>query len=342
MYEYAYMAGGSVMAVNLRGRSLLTLEDYSREEIELLLQTAKDYKQMKQAGLPHATLRGKSIALLFEKTSTRTRCAFEVAASDLGIHPTYLGNGDTQFGKKESTEDTAKVLGRMFDGIEFRGYAHQTVVDLAKFSGVPVWNGLTDFFHPTQVLADFMTIEEHSNKPLHHIKMAYVGDGRNNTANSLMIGAAKMGMDFVIISPEQLRPNPELVEEARDFAVQSGGSVSFSDNILDAVDGADVIYTDVWVSMGEEEYFEERIDLLRGYQVNKQVIEATHNTDVIFLHCLPAFHDTNTKIGLDIKEKYGLSAMEVSDDVFRGIHSKVFDLAENRLHTIKALMALTL
>jgi ornithine carbamoyltransferase len=330
------------MSMNLRGRSFLTLEDYTQDEIELLIKTAKEYKEMKQAGIPHEVLRGKSVALLFEKTSTRTRCAFEVAAADLGIHPTYLGQGDTQFGKKESTEDTAKVLGRMFDGIEFRGYAHQTVVDLAKFSGVPVWNGLTDFFHPTQVLADFMTIEEQLAKPLHHVKLVYVGDGRNNTANSLMIGAAKMGMDFVIASPESLRPSEELTAEARDFAKISAAKINFSSDIMSAVSEADVIYTDVWVSMGEEDQFEQRINLLRDYQVNQKVIEASHNPDVIFLHCLPAFHDTNTKIGADIKEKYGLDSMEVSDEVFRGPHSRVFDLAENRLHTIKALMALTL
>ena len=330
------------MSLNLRGRSLLTLEDYSREEIELLLKTADEYKEMKHAGTPHALFRGKSVALLFEKTSTRTRCAFEVAAADLGIHPVYLGQGDTQFGKKESTEDTAKVLGRMFDGIEFRGYAHQTVVDLAKYSGVPVWNGLTDFFHPTQVLADFMTIREQVPKPLHHVKLVYIGDGRNNTANSLMIGAAKMGMDFTICSPEDLRPSDDLVREAQDFAKESGAKIAFSADIAAAVDGADVLYTDVWVSMGEEDKFAERIEKLRNYQVNQKVIEATHNPDAIFLHCLPAFHDTNTTIGAEIKEQYGLDAMEVADEVFRGAHSKVFDLAENRLHTIKALMALTL
>jgi ornithine carbamoyltransferase len=329
------------MALNLRGRSFLTLEDYSREEIELLLATAREYKEMKQTGIPHATLKGKSIALLFEKTSTRTRCAFEVAAADLGIHPTYLGQGDTQFGKKESTEDTAKVLGRFFDGIEFRGFAHQTVVDLAKFSGVPVWNGLTDFFHPTQVLADFFTIEEHI-KPLHKTKLVYVGDGRNNTANSLMIGAAKVGMDFTIASPQALRPSDDLIKEAQEFAKESSAKINFSDDLLAAVDGADAIYTDVWVSMGEEDKFAERIELLKNYQVNQRVIEASHNTDVKFLHCLPAFHDTNTTVGAEIKEKFGLDAMEVSDEVFRGVHSLVFDLAENRMHTIKALMALTL
>ncbi len=330
------------MPNNLHGRSFLTLEDYSKEEIALLIAMAKDYKQMKNTGIPHASMRGKSVALLFEKPSTRTRAAFEVAASDLGMHPVYMGPGETQFGKKESDEDTAKVLGRMFDGIEFRGFDHQTVVDLAKYSGVPVWNGLTDYFHPTQVLADFMTIEEQVGKPLHRVKLVYIGDGRNNTANSLMIGAAKMGMDFTIVSPAQLRPTEELINKAQEFAKESGARLNFSDNLFAAVDGADVLYTDVWVSMGEENEFEHRISLLRDYQINQRVIEATHNSEVVFLHCLPAFHDTNTTVGAQIKEQYGLDSMEVSDEVFRGPHSRVFDLAENRLHTIKAVMALTL
>ena len=330
------------MSLNLRGRSLLTLEDYSSDEIQLIIETAKEYKEMKRAGVPHATLRGKSIVLLFAKDSTRTRCAFEVAASDLGLHSTYIGKDGSHMGTSESIEDTAKVLGRMFDGIEFRGFAHQTVVDLAKYSGVPVWNGLTDFFHPTQVLADFMTIDEQISKPLNHVKLVYIGDGRNNTANSLMIGAAKMGMDFTICSPADLRPTDELIEEAQNFANESDAKINFSTNPLIAVEGADVIYTDVWVSMGEEDKFAERISKLCDYQVNQQVIEATHNPDVIFLHCLPSYHDTNTTVGTEIKEKHGLDAMEVSDEVFRGSHARVFDLAENRLHTIKALMALTL
>jgi ornithine carbamoyltransferase len=330
------------MANDIKGRSFLTLLDFSPDDIRMLLDAAHEYKRLKYAGEPHRVHDGKSIALLFEKTSTRTRCAFEVAAADLGIKVVYLGKDETQFGKKESTEDTAKVLGRMFDGIEFRGYAHQTVVDLAKYSGVPVWNGLTDFFHPTQVLADFMTIEEQVEKPLHRVKLVYIGDGRNNTANSLMIGAAKMGMDFMIASPESLRPSEKLTNEAREFAKESCAKINFSSDLLKAVENADVLYTDVWVSMGEEDQFAERIKLLKDYQINQKVIEATHNPDVIFLHCLPAFHDTNTTIGAEIKKQYGLSAMEVSDEVFRGPHSKVFDLAENRLHTIKAVMALTL
>jgi ornithine carbamoyltransferase len=330
------------MPNNLHGRSLLTLEDYTREEIALMIAMAKDYKQMKNAGIPHATLRGKSVALLFEKPSTRTRAAFEVAAADLGMHPVYLGPGDMHLGKEESNEDTAKILGRIFDGIEYRGFAHQTAVDLAEHSGVPVWNGLTDLFHPTQVLADFMTIEEQVGKPLHRVKLVYVGDGRNNTANSLMIGSAKMGIDFTIASPTELRPSEELINKARDFAEGSGAQVNFSDDLYGAVDGVDVLYTDVWASMGEEDEFENRINLLRGFQIHQGVIEATHNPDVIFLHCLPAFHDINTAIGERIKEQYGLDAMEVTDEVFCGPHSRVFDLAENRLHTIKSVMALTL
>ena len=332
------------MANNLRGRSLLTLEDYSREEIQLLIDTAKDYKQMKMSGIPHATLKGKSVVLLFAKDSTRTRCAFEVAAADLGMHSTYIGKDGSHMGTSESIEDTAKVLGRFYDGIEFRGFAHQTVQDLAKYSGVPVWNGLTDFFHPTQVLADLMTISENFAKPLNKIKLVYVGDGRNNTANSLMIGAAKMGMDFTICSPEDLRPDEHLVREAEDFAKDSGAKIHFSADPHAAVDGADAIYTDVWVSMGEEDKFAERIAKLKGYQVNQTVIDATRNPDVIFLHCLPSYHDENTTVGAQIAQDHPelANGMEVSDEVFRGPHSRVFDLAENRMHTIKAVMALTL
>jgi ornithine carbamoyltransferase len=331
------------MGVNLRGRSLLTLEDYTKEEIEALIATARDYKQMKMAGIPHRTLTGKSIVLLFAKDSTRTRSAFEVAAADLGMHSQYVGPSGSHMGTGESIEDTGKVLGRFFDGIEFRGFAQSDVETLAKHSGVPVWNGLTDFFHPTQILADFMTFEENFAKPLSHAKWIYVGDGRNNTAISQMISAAKVGMDFTIVSPESLRPAQNLIDEARDFAKTSGAKINFATiDDLKVFDGADVIYTDVWVSMGEEALWDERIKLLTPYQVNQKLIEATHNTDVIFLHCLPSFHDTNTTTGAQIREKYGLDAMEVSDDVFRGPHSRVFDLAENRMHTIKAVMALTL
>lgn len=334
------------MGVNLRGRSLLTLEDYTKEEIETLLATAKDYKQLKMSGIPHATLNGKSIVLLFAKDSTRTRSAFEVAAADLGMHTVYIGKDGSHMGSSESIEDTAKVLGRMYDGIEFRGFAQSDVETLAKYSGVPVWNGLTDFFHPTQILADFLTVQENFEKPLSHIKWVYVGDGRNNTAISQMISAAKMGIDLTIVSPESLRPTQNLIDEAQEFAKISGAKIKFakieSGQLPSELEGADVIYTDVWVSMGEEGKWDERINLLRDYQVNQRMIEATHNTDVIFLHCLPSFHDTNTTTGAQIHDKYGLDAMEVSDDVFRGPHSRVFDLAENRMHTIKAVMALTL
>lgn len=330
------------MAQNLRGRSLLTLSDYSAEEIRLLLDSAHEYKELKRTGTPHRHFEGKNIALLFEKTSTRTRCAFVVAANDLGIAPEFLGKDDIQLGKKESVEDTAKVLGRMFDGLEFRGFAHETVEQLAEHAGVPVWNGLTDSFHPTQILADFMTIEEHSSKPLKDVSLVFVGDGRNNMANSLMIGAAKMGMDFRIAAPESLFPEEAITAEAQQYAEASGGKITITADIQEAVQGADVIYTDVWVSMGEEDKFAERIQLLTPYQVNTAMLEATGNQDVLFMHCLPAFHDTNTQTGKKIQEQFGLDCMEVTDEVFRGKHSIVFDQAENRMHSIKAVIALTI
>lgn len=329
------------MALSLKGRSFLTLRDFSPEEIRLLLDTSREYKRLKYAGIPHKIHDGKSIALLFEKTSTRTRCAFEVAATDLGMQAKYLGKDDIQLGKKETTEDTAKVVGRMFDGIEFRGFAHSTVEELAKFAGVPVWNGLTDQFHPTQILADFLTIEEHVGK-LKGTKLVFIGDGRNNMANSLVIGSAKMGVHFTIASPAHLRPDPALVSQAQEFAKVSGATLNFTDNLYEAVSGADALYTDVWVSMGEEDKFAERIEQLRGFQINMDVIRATNNPDVVFMHCLPAFHDTKTIVGQQIKDQYGLDAMEVTDEVFRSKHSIVFDEAENRMHTIKAVMALTL
>ena len=326
---------------DLKGRSLLTLADYSPEEIQYMLDTAKKYKELKKNGTLHREHEGKSIALLFEKTSTRTRCAFVVAAADLGIHPEFLGKDDIQLGKKETVEDTAKVLGRMFDGIEFRGFAHQTVVDLAKHAGVPVWNGLTDIAHPTQILADFLTIEEHVG-PLKGVKMVFVGDGRNNMANSLMEGAAKMGMDFRIAAPKELFPDETLVKQAKEFATQTGATITITDNLQEAVAGADVIYTDVWVSMGEEAEFAKRIELLKDYQVNMDVLEATGNKSVKFMHCLPAFHDRLTVTGEQIYKEYGLECMEVTDEVFRSEHSIVFDEAENRMHTIKAVIALTI
>lgn len=329
------------MAFNLKGRSLLTLDDYTPEEIRLLLDTSHEYKQLKRAGIPHRIHEGKNIALLFEKTSTRTRCAFTVAANDLGISPEYLGKDDIQLGNKESVEDTAKVLGRMFDGIQFRGFAHETVEELAKHAGVPVWNGLTDQFHPTQILADFLTIEEHVGR-LKGVKMVFVGDGRNNMANSLLIGSAKMGLDFRIAAPRELFPEQWIVDRAHEIASETGAKIMITDNLYEAARDVDVIYTDVWVSMGEEDKYDERIALLRGFQVNSDLIRATGNDEVKFMHCLPAFHDKNTSTGLKIFEQYGLSEMEVTDEVFRSRHSIVFDQAENRMHTIKAIMALTL
>jgi ornithine carbamoyltransferase len=325
---------------NFKGRSLLTLADYSSEEIQYMLDTAKKYKDLKKAGTLHREHEGKSIALLFEKASTRTRCAFVVAAADLGIHPEYLGKDDIQLGKKETVEDTAKVLGRMFDGIEFRGFAHATVEELARHAGVPVWNGLTDTAHPTQVLADFLTIQERLQR-LKDVKFVFVGDGRNNMANSLMEGAAKMGMDFRIAAPKELFPDDVLVEKAKEYANDTGAKITITDNLKEAVAGADVIYTDVWVSMGEEAQFDQRITLLKDYQVNMDVIKATGNENVMFMHCLPAFHDRLTTTGEQVYQQYGLESMEVTDEVFRSKHSIVFDQAENRMHTIKAVIALT-
>lgn len=325
---------------NFKGRSLLTLADYSPEEIQYMLDEAKKYKALKKAGTLHREHEGKSIALLFEKASTRTRCAFVVAAADLGIHPEYLGKDDIQLGKKETVEDTAKVLGRMFDGIEFRGFAHETVVELARHAGVPVWNGLTDTAHPTQVLADFLTIQERLER-LKGVKFVFVGDGRNNMANSLMEGAAKMGMDFRIAAPEELFPDDALVTKAKEYAKDTGATITITDNLKEAVAGADVIYTDVWVSMGEEAQFAQRIKLLKDYQVNMDVITATGNENVMFMHCLPAFHDRLTTTGEKVYQEYGLESMEVTDEVFRSTHSIVFDQAENRMHTIKAVIALT-
>lgn len=329
------------MAQSLRGRSFLTLSDYSQAEIRLLLDTAHEYKRLKYAGIPHRHHEGKNIALLFEKTSTRTRCAFTVAANDLGIAPEFLGKDDIQLGKKESVEDTARVLGRMFDGLEFRGYAHETVEQLAAFAGVPVWNGLTDKFHPTQILADFMTVEEQFQR-LKGITFVFVGDGRNNMGNSLMVGAAKMGLDFRIAAPRSLFPEDAIVQEAQAFAAQSEAKITITDDIQEAVQGADVIYTDVWVSMGEEDKFAERIELLKPYQVNKAMLDMTGNPEVKFMHCLPAFHDTQTETGKHIQEQFGIDCMEVTDEVFRSQHSIVFDQAENRMHTIKSVITLTI
>ncbi len=327
------------MPVNLKGRSFLTLKDFSSEEIRYLLDLAHDLKAKKRAGIKGSLLEGRNIVLLFEKTSTRTRCAFEVAAYDEGANCTFLSN--SQMGKKESLEDTAKVLGRFYDGIEFRGFKQSDVELLAKYSGVPVWNGLTDLYHPTQILADLLTIEEHVHKPLNKVKFVYAGDARNNMGNSLMIGAAKMGMDFVGLAPKELFPSKELVDEMKEVAKTTGATITLTENI-DDVKGADVIYTDVWVSMGEEDQFAERIKLLEPYRVNAEMMAKTDNPDCIFLHCLPSFHDLETAVGRDIHEKFGLTEMEVSDEVFRSPASKVFDEAENRMHTIKAVMVATI
>jgi len=324
------------MPINLKGRSLLTLKDFTPLEINYLLDLALDLKRKKRAGIRGDLLEGKNICLIFEKNSTRTRCAFETAVFDEGGNVTFLTN--SQMGKKESIEDTARVLGRYYDGIEFRGFKQETVDALAKWSGVPVWNGLTDLYHPTQVLADLLTIKEHVFKPLNKVKLAYVGDARNNMGNSLMIGAAKMGMSFAAVAPSSLFPAEDLTAECRRIASETGGSLLITDDIAEGVRDADVIYTDVWVSMGEEDQFEERIKLLRPYQVNKSMMDLTRNDDTIFMHCLPAFHDLNTSVAEEVQQKYGLSEMEVSDEVFRGPRSVVFDEAENRLHTIKAAM----
>jgi len=328
------------MPINLKGRNFITLKDFTPQEIKYLLDLSMDLKRKKRAGIKGDLLEGKNIVLLFEKTSTRTRCAFEVAAFDEGAQVTFLSN--SQMGKKESIEDTAKVLGRYYDGIEFRGFKQETVDELAAHAGVPVWNGLTDLYHPTQILADFLTVMEHVNKPLNKVKFVYAGDARNNMGNSLMIGAAKMGMHFVGVAPKELFPAEELVAEMREVAQETGAIIEFTESVEEGVKDADVIYTDVWVSMGEEHMFEERIKQLKPYQVNMDMIRKTGNPDVIFMHCLPSFHDTKTVIGKEIFEKFGLEEMEVTDEVFRSKHSVVFDEAENRMHTIKAVMVATM
>ena len=330
------------MAFNLRNRNFLKLLDFTPEEIKFLLKLAADLKAAKYAGTEQPKLTGKNIALIFEKTSTRTRCAFEVGAKDQGAHVTYLGPTGSQIGIKESMADTARVLGRMFDGIEYRGFDQATVEELAEYAGVPVWNGLTAEAHPTQILADFLTIQEHTDKPLNQVKFAYIGDARYNMGNSLMIGCAKMGMDFVACAPKKYFPNPALVERCQAIARESGATLHFIEDPAEAVKGAQVIYTDVWVSMGEPDaVWQERIDDLKPYQVNAALMDAA-GADAVFMHCLPAFHDLNTGIGKQIHDKYGLDAMEVTDEVFEGPRSIVFDEAENRMHTIKAIMAATL
>ena len=343
MHEYASYKGKVVIKgekmSNLTGRSLLTLKDFTADEILCLIDFAIELKAKKRSGEQGSLLKGKSIVLIFEKTSTRTRCAFEVAAYDEGAQLTFLTN--SQMGKKESMEDTAKVLGRYYDGIEFRGFKQETVESLSKWSGIPVWNGLTDLYHPTQVLADFMTIKEHAKRPFNEMKLVYIGDARNNVANSLMIGAVKLGMNFTAACPEVLHPDSGLLNEMQNLAVGTGSIITCESDPFAAVKGADIIYTDVWVSMGEEDKFEERITQLKPYQVTMELLSASENPDVIFEHCLPAFHDLETEVGKEVFAKYGLKEMEVTDEVFRSRHSVVFDEAENRMHTIKAVMAAT-
>ncbi|EJN94688.1 ornithine carbamoyltransferase [Streptococcus ratti] len=324
-----------------QGRSFLAEKDFTRAELEYLIDFSAHLKDLKKRGVPHHYLEGKNIALLFEKTSTRTRSAFTTAAIDLGAHPEYLGANDIQLGKKESTEDTAKVLGRMFDGIEFRGFSQRKVEELAEFSGVPVWNGLTDEWHPTQMLADFLTVKENFGK-LEGLTLVYCGDGRNNMANSLLVTGAILGVNVRIFSPKELFPADDIVKLAESYAKESGAKLLITEDADEAVRGADVLYTDVWVSMGEESKFEERVKLLKPYQVNMELIKKAGNENLIFLHCLPAFHDTNTVYGKDIEEKFGVKEMEVTDEVFRSSYARQFDQAENRMHTIKAVMAATL
>ncbi len=329
------------MAVNLRGKSYLKLLDFTPAEIRYLLDLSKDFKSMKRSGVPHKYLDGKNIVLLFEKTSTRTRCSFEVAGRDLGMGVTYLDPGSSQMGKKESIPDTARVLGRMYDGIEYRGYSQQLVEELAKYSGVPVWNGLTDQFHPTQMLADLLTIEEKLGR-LKGINFTYMGDARNNMGNSLMVACAKMGLNFTACAPKALFPAQELVDTCRAIAAENGCTVTLTEDVKEGTANADVIYTDIWVSMGEPDgVWAERISLLTPYQVNAAAMKNARDT-AIFMHCLPSFHDTRTTIGAEIAQKFGISEMEVTDEVFEGRQSVVFDEAENRMHTIKAVMYATL
>ena len=330
------------MPISLSGRNYLKLLDFTPDEIRYLISLAKQFKALKLAGTPHRYLEGKNIVLLFEKTSTRTRCSFEVAGHDLGLGVTYLDPGSSQMGKKESIEDTARVLGRMFDGIEYRGYGQEIVENLAAHAGVPVWNGLTNEFHPTQMIADMLTLEENFPEGIKGKKLVFMGDAENNVANSLMVVCAKLGLHFVACGPEERMPNAELVSTCMDLARESGGSVTLTSSVEEACTGADVVYTDIWVSMGEPaELWEERIKLLSPYQVNNRVIDLMAPTG-IFMHCLPAFHDTETTIGAEIAERFGITEMEVTDEVFRGSRSRVFGEAENRMHSIKAIIYATL
>lgn len=331
------------MAFNLRNRNFLKLLDFTPKEIQYMLDLARDLKRAKYAGTEQPRLKGKNIALIFEKTSTRTRCAFEVAAYDQGAHVTYLGPSGSQIGIKESMADTARVLGRMFDGIEYRGFKQDTVEELAKFAGVPVWNGLTNEFHPTQILADFLTMSEYVDKPLSKVSYAYLGDARYNMGNSLMVGGAKMGMDVRIVAPKALQPDRKLIDTCMEIAKETGATVTVTDDVKKGVQGCDFLYTDVWVSMGEPaEVWAERINLLKPYQVNKAMMEMTGNPKCKFMHCLPAYHNLETQVGRDVNKQFGLDGIEVTEEVFESENSIVFDEAENRMHTIKAVMVATL
>ncbi|MCD4828891.1 MAG: ornithine carbamoyltransferase [Candidatus Cloacimonetes bacterium] len=331
------------MAFNLKNRNFITLLDFTPREIQFLLDLAIDLKRAKYAGCEQQLLKGKTVALIFEKASTRTRCAFEVAAYEQGAHVTYLGPSGSQIGNKETMKDTARVLGRMYDGIEYRGYGQDVVETLASEAGVPVWNGLTTEFHPTQVLADFMTMIERLKRPLDEISFAYVGDGHNNVANSLMVGAAKMGMDYRLIAPAELHPTGRLLDQCNAIAADTGATITLTSDIVAGVKGVDVIYTDVWVSMGEPAaVWEQRIEMLKPYQVNAALMSVSGKQGTLFMHCLPSFHNTDTKVGQEMFDKYGITEMEVTDEVFESENSVVFDEAENRMHTIKAIMMATL
>ena len=331
------------MAYNLRNRSFLKLLDFSPKEIQYLLDLARDLKRAKYTGNEIPRLKGKNIALIFEKTSTRTRCAFEVAAYDQGAHVTYLGPSGSQIGIKETMKDTARVLGRMYDGIEYRGFAQKTVEELAEYSGVPVWNGLTNEFHPTQILADLLTMMEHTDKPLSQVSFAYLGDARFNMGNSLLVGGAKMGMDVRIVAPKQLWPSEELQAQCREVAKETGARITITEDVDAGVKGCDFIYTDIWVSMGEpDSVWKERIEMLMPYQVNAKLMERTGNPECKFMHCLPSYHNRDTKAGEEVYQKFGLDGIEVTEDVFESKNSIVFDEAENRMHTIKAVMVATL
>ena len=331
------------MAFNMRNRNFLKLLDFSPKEIEYLIDLAQDLKKAKYAGVEQPRLEGKNIALIFEKASTRTRCAFEVAAHDQGAHVTYLGPSGSQIGYKETMKDTARVLGRMYDGIEYRGFGQSIVEELGEYAGVPVWNGLTTEFHPTQILADFLTAREHLKKPFNEMVFVYVGDGRNNMGNSLLVGGAKLGMDIRIVAPKEVQPEGNLVDTCQEIALETGAKITITSDIAKGVMDADVIYTDVWVSMGEaDEVWEQRLKLLLPYQVNRAMMNMTGKSDTLFMHCLPAFHNTDTTMGAKINEKFGVPEMEVSEEIFESEQSVVFDEAENRMHTIKAVMVATL